>query len=56
MCLCWVANIFFLPYRTTHPRIYLRKKNLATCKNYYSLVLFPLVVVLMVICGAALPY
>ena len=32
MCLCWVFNIFFLPYRTTHPRIYLRKKNLNTWK------------------------
>ena len=34
MCLCWVANISFLSYRTTHPRIYLRNENLATCKNY----------------------
>ena len=34
MVMCWVANIFFLPYRERGEECYIRKKNLATCKNY----------------------
>ena len=34
LCVCvGCANNFFLPYRTTHPRIYLKRKNLALVKT-----------------------
>ena len=51
-----VTDIVILLYRTTHPRIYLRITKTVKALATPLLVLFPLVVVLMVIYCAALPY
>ena len=51
-----VPNFSFYHIELTHPRIYLKKKKWALAKTTLLLVLFPLVVVLMVIYCAALPY
>lgn len=39
------AQLFLLPYRTNTSKNISQKEKMGTCKNYYSLVLFPLVVV-----------
>ena len=57
MCLCWVYNFMILLYRNSTTKNISQNHKIVHFENYsFSLVLFPLVVVHIVIYCAALPY